>query len=224
MCRWTAHGWRRDSRTCAPWTSATASTWWSTPRCSSFGLFLGGASHQFCVISLHKCLGTCCPRNCCTANQRCSFQRHKSSDLQNVTCAVACLQQNELRLQSSLTDAALRYLEPLRSLRTLSLRGCNTIEGASLRMVCPTLIFARMLSSQSEHAARRNLSSGVLVCAGPGLRHIVALTNLRSLDLTGCVRLTNKGGKPASLQILLLTNKQPRDRHAEPTLSAALSA
>jgi Leucine Rich repeat len=30
---------------------------------------------------------------------------------------------------------------------------------------------------------------------GGGLRHITALSLLRSLDLTGCVRLTNKGAE-----------------------------
>lgn len=73
----------------------------------------------------------------------------------DVVC-VRCQQQNELRLQSSLTDASLAWLAPLKHLRTLGLRSCVMVEGG-------------------------------------GLRHITALSMLRSLDLTGCVRLTNKG-------------------------------
>ena len=71
---------------------------------------------------------------------------------------VRCQQQNELRLQSSLTDASLAWLAPLKHLRTLGLRSCVMVEGG-------------------------------------GLRHITGLSMLRSLDLTGCVRLTNKGAE-----------------------------
>lgn len=73
----------------------------------------------------------------------------------NVIVSLA-LQQNELRLQSSLTDGSLAFLAPLKHLRTLSLKNCVMVEGS-------------------------------------GLRHITSLSVLRTLDLTGCARLTNKG-------------------------------
>lgn len=50
-------------------------------------------------------------------------------------CALPGQQQNELRLQSSLTDASLAWLAPLKHLRSLSLRSCVMVEGAGLRHI-----------------------------------------------------------------------------------------
>ncbi len=44
-------------------------------------------------------------------------------------------QQNELRLQSSLTDDSLAFLAPLKHLRALSLRNCVMVEGGGLRHI-----------------------------------------------------------------------------------------
>jgi hypothetical protein len=88
---------------------------------------------------------------------------------------------NELRLQSSLTDASLAWLAPLKHLRTLGLRSCVMVEGGGLRHIT-ALSLLRSLDL-----------TGCVRLTNKGLDHVVALTALTALNLRECRLITNDG-------------------------------
>jgi Leucine Rich repeat len=81
---------------------------------------------------------------------------------------VRCQQQNELRLQSSLTDASLAWLAPLKHLRTLSLRSCVMVEGGGLRHITAL----SMLRSLDLTGCVRLTNKGARMYCGRMCKHV----------------------------------------------------
>lgn len=112
---------------------------------------------------------------------------------------VMLVQKNELALQSSISDDSLAQVVVLTSLRELSLRGCVNLVGPGIHLppFCTLLLHPSCGWEGTPRAVSQCLCdlpmSGSTDAVCTGLRHLRALTALRSLNLRGCTALTNRG-------------------------------
>ncbi len=153
------------------------------------------------TLGLQDCCGTSCERT--RVWQYNSLWGRVRAFTQNVIVSLA-LQQNELRLQSSLTDGGLAFLAPLKHLRTLSLKNCVMLEGSGLRHITGLSLLRTLdltgcarLTNKGEPGYMRMHKDG------RRLRHITGLSLLRARQTspvapasstTGCHAQTARRG------------------------------